>query len=206
MFFSVNNWAYDSEVASFLALDAPGSFSVGDDNKVDPPPPPSKELSLSLPGLTADVNTYLKAAYFDKDPMSGLSFASTMSSMMMPMGNPLFSDVTANNAQFDFSSFMNPYPLESTDLPSSFFDCSYNLLNSYSDQLSPIESSMLRSTSDIFSHPSPSQQLDSSELTSNIASSSSNGYIPPSGATQSSARRVAGQWSLPSFISATSQG
>ena len=206
MSFEVNDWIYDPEVASFLAVPAPGAFHLQGLNDTEVDQNPSSGLQLSIPGLNVsqDVSTYLKAAFFDKDPIFGLSSASA--SMAATMGNPLFPDVTSNNDQFDFTSFMNPYPSESIETPSSFFDCSYNLLSSYSDHFSPVEPSLSRSSSDTFSRPSPPQQLHSSELTSTIASSSSYGYVPPSGATQSSARRVAGQWSLPSFISASSQG
>lgn len=149
---------------------------------------------LSVPDLTQDVTTFLKAAFLEKDSVTAPS----------SLGGPLFTDI---NDQLDFSSLLNPYPLES-DMTLSFFDASYNNLNgqssSYAEQFSPIEPSVTSSASETFSFFSPPQPLLNSIEPSSSAPSSS--YVPPSGAIHSSTRRVAGKWSLPSFISASSQG
>jgi len=158
------------------------------------------ELELSIPDLniSQDVTTFLKAAFFDKDSMPGPS----------SMGGPLLTDISSNNDQFDFSSLLNPYPLESADTALNFFDCSYNLNgqpNSYSEHFSPIDPSASRSASETISHlPPPQPLIHSSEPSSSIPSASQT-YVPPSGAIHSSTRRVAGKWSLPPFISASSQ-
>ena len=197
--FEVNNWIFDPELASFLSTSTPGMFQIQglDQAELDQQP----ELELSIPDLniSQDVTTFLKAAFFEKDSMPGPS----------SMGGSLLTDVSSNNDQFDFSSLLNPYPLESADTALSFFDCSYNLngqSNSYSEHFSPIEPAVSRSASETISHLSSSQPLlHSSEPSSSIPSSSSQTYIPPSGAIHSSTRRVAGKWSLPTFISASSQ-
>jgi hypothetical protein len=155
------------------------------------------ELELSIPDISQDVTTFLKAAFFEKDLMPGPS----------SIGGSLLADVNSNDDQFDFSSLLNPYPLESAETALNFFDCSFNLngqSSSYSEHFSPIEPFVSRSTSETISNP-PQPLLHSSEPSSSIPSSSSQTYIPPSGAIHSSTRRVAGKWSLPPFISASSQ-
>jgi len=197
--FEVNNWIFDPELASFLSTSTPGMFQIQGLDQAELHQNPNCELELSIPDLniSQDVSTFLKAAFLEKDSMPGPSL----------MGGSVFTDVSSNNDQFDFSSLLNPYPLDSSDAALSFFDASYNLngqSSSYSEHFSPVEASVSRSASETISYFLPPQSLlHSSEPSSSVPSSS---YVPPSGAIHSSTRRVAGKWSLPPFISASSQG
>lgn len=196
--FEVNNWIFDPELASLLSTSTPGMFQIQGLDQAELDQNPNCELELSIPDLdiSQDVTSFLKAAFSEKDLMPGPS----------SMSGSLFSDVGSHNDQFDFASLLNPYPLETSDTTLNFFDSSYNLNGQpspFSEHFSPVEPSVTRLASDTVSPPP--QLLQSSDPSSSTPSSSSQGYIPPSGAINSSTRRVAGKWTLPPFISASSQ-
>lgn len=188
--FEVTNWPdiLDPTLASFLSTPTPGLFQVEGLDQADLNSGRGGELELSIPDIQVshEVATFLKAA-FDKDMSAGPSISASTSTQIN------------SNDQFDFSSIIN---LESADVPlgnMGFFEASYSTL-------SPIESSQTLSLSENFSHQSSHTTQHSSEASSNVSSSCSHPYVPPSGAIHSSTRRVAGKWSLPAFISASSQG
>ena len=188
----------DPELVSFLSSSTPGLFQVQGLDRAELNTNPDCELELSIPDLniSQEVTTFLKAA-FEKNTPTASSF-----------GGSLSTDVNSND-QFDFSALLNPYPLEPSDASLNgmgFFDSSYSIpgpAGSYSDHFSPIEPS---STSDAISHFSYVEPSLQSPEPSSSTASSSHTYVPPSGAILSSTRRVAGKWSLPPFISASSQG
>jgi len=162
---------------------------------------PGCELELSIPDIqvSQDVATFLKAAFYDKDT-SG------------PSLNGSASAEVSSNDQFDFSSILNPYALESADIPLGnigLFESSYlsnEQPNAYLEHFSPVESSQTMTSFENFSHRSSHTTQHSSEASSSTSSTCPHPYVPPSGAMHSSTRRVAGKWSLPPFISASSQG